>query len=208
MVMTLVSYEATLLNRLYSCVSWYYMGVTPFYFLCSLWLTSEHTILQLPKCTSSDQMFGLHQPQLGKNLSHLRNPSSGIQPLLVPWERSSPLCSGSSVWMLTLCNQTVIHLTNVFYSIFVLSILRLRLATICPALWRQRMSAYGRTCCLTLAILATSHGTMPASSRKRATAAGTGAWPHVTKPTSTTLIPESLLLIQHFATTKACIYFL
>lgn len=52
------------------------------------------------------------------------------------------------------------------------------------------MSAYGRTCCPTSAIRVISPGTTPASSRRRATAAGTGAWPHATKRPSTPLTPE------------------
>lgn len=70
------------------------------------------------------------------------------------------------------------------------SVYRLSLATFCPASWPRRTSACGQTCCHTSAILATSPGTTPASSRKRATAAGTGAWSHETKPTWTPQIPE------------------
>lgn len=67
---------------------------------------------------------------------------------------------------------------------------RLSPATTCPALWRPRTSAYGRTCCPTLDTRAISPGTTPASSRRRATAAGTEAWPHATKPPSTPPTPE------------------
>lgn len=68
---------------------------------------------------------------------------------------------------------------------------RSSLATTCPASWLQRTSAYGRTCCPTSAIPATSPDTTPASSRRRATAAGTGAWRAATKPPSTPPTPES-----------------
>lgn len=67
---------------------------------------------------------------------------------------------------------------------------RLSPATTFPALWRPRTSAYGRTCCPILDIRAISPGTTPASSRRRATAAGTEAWPRVTKPPSTPPTPE------------------
>lgn len=67
---------------------------------------------------------------------------------------------------------------------------RLSPATTCPASWPPRTSAYGRTCCPTSVIPATSPGTTPASSRRRATAAGTEAWPPVIKPPSMPLTPE------------------
>lgn len=85
------------------------------------------------------------------------------------------------------------------------SVYRLSLATFCPASWPRRTSACGQTCCHTSAILATSPGTTPASSRKRATAAGTGAWSHETKPTWTPQIPE--ISQQSLGCVLFCLFF-
>lgn len=86
------------------------------------------------------------------------------------------------VWFLFLLHCLHLH--------FCFCLSRLSPATTCPAMWPQRTSASGQTCCPTLATQATSPGTTPASSKRRVTAAGTGGWPWTRKSTWTPPTPE------------------